>query len=165
MADPRHPLAPDEDPDLLEDDADPEGHYISPGSAMRFRRLTWLLVFFILALGANAVAAFDARRNATDALHASEQETQARIRQNTENARENCLALNKVARSVKVIVAGTGASLTQADVDRIRDPELHALVQAIVDRSDGNQDRLRAQGDAIPIQDCAAQAAKAKDAK
>lgn len=157
MGDPQHPLArPPEDAEYGED-----GHWISPGAASRFRRLAWLLAFFIIVLGINALAAFDGRRVAYDALHKSERETAHRIAQNTANARANCEATNAVAIAAKNIVAGTGASLRQEDVDRISNPELRALVQNIVTRSAGSQEQLRQLGDAIPIQDCEAQARKA----
>lgn len=158
MADPQHPLAHHDDDDAGEMD----GRYISPGAEQRFRKLAWLLAFFIVVLGINAFAAFDGRRVAYNALEDSRHETANRISQNTRNLLINCEATNAVAVAMQNLVRGTGASLRQEDVERITNPELRALVQAIVNRSAGNQETLRALGAAIPIQDCEAQARRAR---
>ena len=157
------PTLPPEPPELTPPENDEEGHWISPGAAKRIRSLIRVMTVFVIVLGINAVLALDGRRVAYDARDSSVAETRDRIEANTRNAKINCEAVNAVAAEVKKIIDdnSNGGTITQADVDRIVDPELRALVQAIVNRSTAKRDELQTQGEAIPVLDCAAQARRA----
>lgn len=140
---------------------DDDGFWMSPGAARKFRRRAWGIAAFILLLGVNAVVAWDARDNALNARDELRREQTERIMANTLSNYNNCKALDSVAAASKAVVAGTGASLEQADVAKISDQQLRAFIQNIVDRSAANQQHLRDLGDAIPIIDCEAQAKRA----
>lgn len=142
--------------DDADDPKDEEGHWISPGAAKRFRRMSIMLAVFVLVLGYIAFTAISASDAANEALDTANSEVSARVDANVHAIRLGCEQVNGLAQAVKDIIGSQGTVLAPVTAESLgfADPAVTAYVQAIIDRSQGSAQRLREAGASIVILDC-----------
>lgn len=128
--------------------------YITEGAAKKLHHMLIALGVFVVVLGVVASVAVGAKDSADNANRGLEREVLARSEGNRRSIVIGCVAVNELRDAVADLVRASSSTITQADVDRISDPELHTLVQAIVDRANASRAALQQKADRLPVLDC-----------